>query len=249
VAGPARDYQQPGIDALKGFVEGGGKALIMLDPPLKFAKNNVDENEGLVNLVAGWGVTADKDLVLDTSGVGQIFGMGPEVPLVTNYAAHAIVRTMKDEPSGFPIARSLTLKGGGKAMVEKLFETSENAFATTNLSSAEIKRGPNDQKGPFVLGAAGTYMGDKGSGRFIVTGSSSWVANFFLRFNGNRDLFLNMMNWMSSDEDLISIRPKEPEDRRLNMTRNQMAMVFYSSVIVIPLLIVAAGVGVWWQRR
>jgi len=92
-------------------------------------------------------------------------------------------------------------------------------------------------------------MGDKGAGRFIVTGSSSWVANFFLRFNGNRDLFLNMMNWMSSDEDLISIRPKEPEDRRLNMTRNQMSMVFYSSVLVIPLLIVAAGVGVWWQRR
>jgi hypothetical protein len=26
-------------------------------------------------------------------------------------------------------------------------------------------------------------------------------------------------------------------------------MVFYSSVIVIPLLIVVAGVGVWWQRR
>jgi ABC-type uncharacterized transport system involved in gliding motility auxiliary subunit len=75
------------------------------------------------------------------------------------------------------------------------------------------------------------------------------VANFFLRFNGNRDLFLNMMNWLSSDEDLISIRPKEPEDRRINMTRNQMAMVFYSSVIVIPLLIVGAGVGVWWRRR
>ena len=99
-------------------------------------------------------------------------------------------------------------------MVEKLFETSENAFATTNLSSAEIKRGPNDQKGPFVLGAAGTYMGEKGAGRFIVTGSSSWVANFFLRFNGNRDLFLNMMNWMSFGRD-PSIRPKkEPEDRR-----------------------------------
>ena len=50
----------------------------MLDPPLKFAKNNVDENAGLVNMLAGWGVTADKDLVLDTSGVGQLFGMGPE---------------------------------------------------------------------------------------------------------------------------------------------------------------------------
>jgi ABC-type uncharacterized transport system involved in gliding motility auxiliary subunit len=247
--GPARDYLQPEIDALKNFVEGGGKALIMLDPPLKFAKNNTDENAGLVNLLASWGVTADKDLVLDTSGVGQLFGMGPEVPLVTNYAAHAIVRTMKDVPSGFPIARSLEVKKGEKTMVEKLFETSENSFATTNLASAEIKRGAGDKMGPFILGAAGTYTGDKGAGRFIVTGSSSWVANFFLRFNGNRDLFLNMMNWMSSDEDLISIRPKEPEDRRITLTRNQMGMVFYSSVIVIPLLIVLAGVGVWWRRR
>src|SRR5690242_6011142 len=219
VPGPARDYLQPEIDALKGFVEGGGKAIFMLDPPLKFAKNNVDENAGLVGMLEGWGVTEDKDLVLDTSGVGQLFGMGPEVPLVTNYAAHAIVRTMKDVPSGFPIARSLTLKSAPKTMVEKLFETSENSFATTNLTSAEIKRGPNDQKGPFVLGAAGTYMGDKGSGRFIVTGSSSWVANFFLRFNGNRDLFLNMMNWLSSDEDLISIRSEEPGVHRVNKYR------------------------------
>ncbi len=59
-----------------------------------------------------------------------------------------------------------------------------------------------------------------------------------------------MMNWLSSDEDLISIRPKEPEDRRLNMNTRQMSMVFYDSVVVIPLLlIVVAGVGVWWKRR
>ena len=48
----------------------------------------------------------------------------------------------------------------------------------------------------------------------MVVGSSNWATNNILRFNGNRDLFLNMMNWLSSDEDLISIRPKDPEDRR-----------------------------------
>ena len=58
-----------------------------------------------------------------------------------------------------------------------------------------------------------------------------------------------MMNWLSSDEDLISIRPKEPEDRRLNMNARQMNLVFYESVLCIPLLIVVAGVGVWWQQE
>ncbi|HLX46349.1 MAG TPA: hypothetical protein VKR43_23040, partial [Bryobacteraceae bacterium] len=232
-------------------VENGGRALFMLDPPLKFAKQEIDDNQALLNVLAGWGVTVDKDLVLDTSGVGQLFGLGPEFPLVTNYESHAIVREMKDTPSGFPIARSLEVGKGDKTTVEKLFSTTDNSFATTNLASPEIKEGKDDKKGPLVLGAAGTYTTGKetGNGRFVVVGSSRWVSNNFLRFNGNRDLVLNMMNWLSSDEDLISIRPKEPEDRRLNMTARQMSMLFYETVLFLPLLVVVAGVGVWWRRR
>jgi len=251
VAGPRRDYIQPEVDALKKYIETGGRGLFMLDPPLKFAKDETDDNQALVNVLAGWGVTVDPDLVLDTSGVGQIFGMGPEVPLVASYEPHAIVREMKDMPTGFPLARSLDIKTGDKTAVEKLFSTPENSFATTNLKSSDIRQTPNDKKGPFVLGAAGTINGAGATenGRFVVVGSSTWVANFFLRFNGNRDLVMNMLNWLSSDEDLISIRPKEPADRRLNLTRVQMNMVFYASVVMIPLFVVIAGVGVWWRRR
>ena len=251
VAGPTHDYIQPEIDALKTYVESGGSALFMLDPPLKMAKQEVDENQPLNTLLAGWGVTVDSDLALDTSGVGQLFGMGPEVPLVTSYESHAIVREMKDVPTGFPLARSLDVKNGDKTTVEKLFSTSDNSFATKNLGSPEIRETASDKKGPLLLGAAGTYTSGKeaGNGRFVVVGSSSWVANFFLRFNGNRDLVMNMLNWLTSDEDLISIRPKEPEDRRISMTQRQMNMVFYSSVVMIPLLVVIAGVGVWWRRR
>jgi ABC-type uncharacterized transport system involved in gliding motility auxiliary subunit len=251
IGGPSRDYLQPEVDAIKNFVESGGRAIIMVDPPLKFAKENIDENAALTGVLAGWGVTPDKDLVLDTSGVGQLYGLGPEIALVSNYASHPIVREMKRLSAGFPVTRSLEIKNGDKATAEKLFETSDDAFATSNLASAEIKQSSSDKKGPFALAAAGTYKGGgaNGAGRFVVTGSSSWVANAYLRIGGNRDLFLNMMNWLSADEDLISIRPKEPEDRRLNMNRNQMALVFYSSVLGIPLLILVAGVSVWWKRR
>jgi ABC-type uncharacterized transport system involved in gliding motility auxiliary subunit len=251
VGGPSRDYLQPEVDAIKNFIEAGGRGIFMLDPPLKFAKQNIDDSAALAGVLAGWGVTLDKDLALDTSGVGQLYGLGPEIALVSNYSTHPIVREMKRLSAGFPIARSLEIKNGDKTTVEKLFETSDDSFATMNLASAEIKQSASDKKGPLILGAAGSYKtgAEGGAGRFVVVGSSSWVANSYLRIAGNRDLFLNMMNWLSADEDLISIRPKEPEDRRLNMNRNQMAMVFYSSVLAIPLLILAAGVSVWWKRR
>ena len=251
VAGPRFDYVAPVIEAIKKYVEGGGRALFMIDPALKFGKEDTAENAELLKVLAGWGVTLNKDLVLDTSGIGQLFGLGPEIPLVTTYESHAIVREMKEVATAFPLVRSVETKAGDKTTVDKLFSSSGNSFATTNLSSPQIRIDEKkDKKGPLVLGAAGEYnTGSTNKGRFVVVGSSGWASNGILRFNGNRDLFLNMMNWLSSDEDLISIRPKEPEDRRLSLNRQQMSSVFYSTVIFLPLAVIGAGISVWWRRR
>ena len=248
VSGPKYEYQQPAVDAIQAYVNNGGRALLMLDPPLKMGKEEMQENPGLDKMLDTWGVTMNKDLALDTSGVGQIFGLSEVIPLVTTYETHPIVRDLKEVATAFPLARTLDVKSGSTA--EKLFSTSENSYATKNLGSAEIRIDPKkDKKGPLTLGAAGTVKSGAKEGRFVAVGSSNWVANNILRFNGNRDLFLNMMNWLSSDEDLISIRPKEPEDRRLMLSRRQMSMIFSSSVIGLPLIVVVAGLMVWWKRR
>jgi len=249
VGGPKRNYLQPAVDAIKTYVENGGRALIMLEPPLKF-KTEIDDNDGLVAVLDSWGVKMHKDLVLDLSGVGQLFGLGPELPIVTKYDDHAIVREMKDLPTGFPLVRSLEVAKGDKTTVSPLFSTTEDAVATEDLKNPQVNV-KSAKPGARVLAAAGIYNTGKenGNGRFVVVGTSRWIGNGFLTFNGNRDLYMNMLNWLSSDEDLISIRPKDPEDRRLNMNPRQATMLFYGSVVVIPLAIIIAGVGVWWKRR
>jgi ABC-type uncharacterized transport system involved in gliding motility auxiliary subunit len=248
VAGPKYEYLQPSVDAIQTYVTSGGRLLVMLDPPLKIGKEEMQDNAALEKLLDSWGVTMEKDLAIDASGVGQIFGLSEVVPLVTSYESHAIVRELKATATAFPLARTLEVKAGGTA--EKLFSTSDNSYATTNLGSAEIRIDPKkDKKGPLALGAAGSVKSGAKEGRFVAVGSSNFAANNILRFNGNRDLFLNMMNWLSSDEDLISIRPKEPEDRRLSLSQRQMSSIFYSSVIGLPLIVVAAGLSMWWKRR
>jgi len=254
VAGPKYDYTQPEVDAIKAYVESGGRALFLIDPPLKLGREDYSGSPALSAVIQTWGVTLDKDLALDTSGVGQIFGLGPEVPLVTSYESQPIVRDLKETATAFPLARTMDVKSPDKGTAEKLFSTGANSYATTRINSAEIRIDPKtDKKGPLTLGAAGTYNnpgGDRSKeGRFVVVGSSNWLTNNILRFNGNRDLFLNMMNWLSSDEDLISIRPKEAEDRRLNISGRQMSVLFYSSMVFLPLIVVLSGFAVWARRR
>jgi ABC-type uncharacterized transport system involved in gliding motility auxiliary subunit len=252
VGGPQKDYQQSSVDAIKKYIENGGRALFLLDPPLKTGRTQIADNEALVNLLQSWGVTVDKDLILDLNPVGQLAGLGPQVALVTTYAPHDIVNEMKGTATGFPLSRSLTIKNTDKTDVQKLFDTSETSLATTTLNSPAVNpNDPKNKKGPMTLAAAGTYTTGKenSQGRFVVVGGSDWAANSFLAFNGNGDLAMNTMNWLSSDEDLISIRPKEQENRTITMTQTQLSRVRLSSQFLLPGAIFVLGMAVWWRRR
>jgi len=252
VGGPTRDYQQPEVDAIKKYVEDGGRALLMLDPPLKIGRSEIADNDALTNLLQSWGITLDKNLILDLNPIGQLAGLGPQVALVTSYETQPIVSGMKGTATGFPLSRSIEIKNGDKTSLQKLFDSSSTSLATSNLSSPEVDANdPKNKKGPLTIAAAGTYNTGKqdSQGRFVVVGSSSWAANSFIKFNGNSDLALNTIDWLASDEDLISIRPKQEEDRRVTMTSAQLSWVRLTSQFLLPLVVVFAGFSVWWRRR
>jgi len=254
VAGPRFDYLPPAVEAIKKYFTDGGKVLIALDPPLAAGKEGTSNNEPLQKLLEEWGVTMQKNLVLDLSGIGQALGISAAVALVTNYEGHMIVRDLKEVATGFPLARSLDVKAVTNMTPEKLFGTGANSLATENLSSPEIRPNPEkDKKGPFTLAAAGSMNSgnpdDKKKPRFVAVGNSGFLSNSFLGFQGNGDLTMNMFNWLSADEDLISIRPKDPQDRRLNITGRQMSMILYSSVVFLPLIAAGLGLMVYMKRR
>ena len=251
VGGPQLAYPQPIVDAIKKYVEGGGHALFLLDNVLKIGRGEpTAENTELAAMLTGWGVTPNKDLVLDLSGVGNMFGAGPEIPIILQYDPHAITRPLARVPTAFPVPRSLEIKSGGKSTVEKLFGTGEDSIAVSDVAASGAIDPKKGKKGPFTLAAAGTVQGTP-SGRFVVVGTSQWAENRAMgsRTLGNRDLFMNIINWLSADEDLISIRPKSTEDRPLTLTSQRMSLVFWLSVVIFPLGVVMFGMVTWWKRR
>ncbi len=251
VGGPQLDYPAPTVAALKAFEEGGGRELIMLDSVMHIGKDEPPaENAELTKLLEDWGVTVNKDLVLDLSGMGGILGLPPEVPMVMTYESHPITQPLTRQPTAFPLARSLTTKSGGSNSVSKLLGTTEDSVAVTSIGAGGAIDPKKGTKGPLTLAAAGTFTGAT-PGRFVVVGTSLWSQNSLLgsRSLANRDLLANMVNWLASDEDLISIRPKMPEDRPLNISANSLRSVFWLSFVIFPLGVVAIGMATWWKRR
>lgn len=278
IPGPGTAYFDPEIEAIRSYIESGGRALFMLRPSFPDARGRREEaNPKLVELLATWGVESANNIVIDESPIGQLFGGGPFTPLVSSYKFHPIVEPMENSGTLFPRARMV-----GEAdetpdgwSINELFESSESSFATDTLTieGSGVTLGPASSQtdGPISLAVAGTYDvpeagGDSATeaatdeiaaeeeeeepeGRIVVVGSFGFATNYGLSLGGNQDLLLNMMNWLSSDEDLISIRPKDPDSTPVEMTSAEMRRIFFSSMLLLPLIIVITGVWTWWGRR
>ena len=85
--------------------------------------------------------------------------------------------------------------------------------------------------------------------RVAVFGDSDFAANGAVGIQGNSDLALNALNWLAEQDNLIAIRPREPEDRRITLTADQQARINWLTLLMIPGAIIGAGVYTWWIRR
>jgi gliding motility-associatede transport system auxiliary component len=247
IAGPQKEFLDSEIEAIKTYMREGGRVFFLLTP---FTP------EKLVKMLAEYGVDASNTLVVDVSGIGRLFGTDELMPLALQYENHPITKDLANTATLFPFANAVQSASGAMpgADFQLIAKTSAQSWATKDVHSKEVSfHEGKDIKGPLALAGAGTFH-DPGAPmaietRYVVSGSADLISNAILGFNGNRDLFMNMMNWLSSDEDLIAVRPKDPEERPVDLTPTQINMIWYLSIVVVPLAVVLGGLGVWWRRR
>jgi len=132
VAGPKVDFLQPEIDAVRRYLDKGGKVMLMLDPP---DKADAPPLSNLVALAHDWAVDLGSNLVVDVSGVGRLLGTDETVPVAASYPSHPIVEKF-DLLTAFPLARSATPVSGGVSgrFAQGFVETSPRSWAETDAA-------------------------------------------------------------------------------------------------------------------
>jgi ABC-type uncharacterized transport system involved in gliding motility auxiliary subunit len=244
MAGPKTEPFPNEMDAIDAYLNKGGSAYIMLDP---------SPSPAISDFMKKWSIEVGNNIVLDASGLGRLFGAGPEIPLVTRYSDHKITSGMKGVMTFFPLVRSVTpaMNPPAGLRVETLFSSSERSWGETNMKSGEAKFDEGvDLKGPVSLAVVATKdLGNNKKGRLVVFGDSDFASNSTFGLQGNGNLFLNTVSWLAQDESFISIRPKNPDDRRLTMTEAQRRLVQYVMLLLLPVGVLIIGGSVWAKRR
>lgn len=271
IAGPKKDLLEPEQRAIADYLNRGGKALFLLDPDYP------EKAADLSSLLSEWNVRLGKNVVVDVSGVGRMFNMGPLAPAVGQYIAHAITKDF-NTASFFPLVRSVEPgdSGGDTLQIQSIAQTSDRSWADVNPPSTKDEKetfqfDQTDVRGPISIAVAITAV-PKGlprkdpsmltpqelalepekhevKTRLVVIGNSVFATNTFFGLAGNGDFLMNCLNWLAEEEDLIAIRPKSSDVRIAQISLSQMKTIFYLTVIVFPAAILLAGGIVWWKRR
>ena len=254
VAGPKTDFFPPEIDALKKYLDKAGKLLLEIDPP---EKPDAPPLTNLIALAHDWGIDVGNNVVVDASGMGRLIGTDASVPVAANYPPHPITRALQRSSRRFRW-RAIGHAGDRRrqrphrAAVRR--DRARRSWAETDIKGlltsrqGGARRGQRRQEGPDHdrrggvarrcdrrrRRQAGATDAPKPETRVVVDRRLGLRRQRRPRHPGQPRPVHEHVGWLSQQENLISIRPKEADDRRITLTATQQANIIWLSLLVIP---------------
>ena len=261
IAGPQKAFFPAEVKQIREYLGNGGRAIVALD--LNLGKGPGGATAGgdyapeILAILADWNIKVGNAMIVDP--LSKMMGVDAAVPLLTTYnKENAITRDFQAQ-CFFPFARPVEAAGNAATGITPVWlaKTTPKSWAVTDmkaLASGQVQFNEgHDRAGPLTAAIAvdGKLKDSKASRntRLVVFGTSHFASNNYSRFGGNLDLFLNSASWIMEDESLISIRAKENEAGKVELSQKQGTVIFLVTVVVIPLLIAVAGIVIWVLRK
>ncbi len=248
--GPTSPMLDQEVSLIKAYQAKGGSLLVAEDPtPLtKFSSDTPDPLADY--LKSDWGISFDNDVVIDLSS------QSPLNAIAASYSSTAPITQHTTTVTIMPEARSLQLSKTPPESVSltPLILTAQNSWGETDLASLQ-KNPPqiafdqnSDIAGPLTLAASGEDAATKA--RVVVFGNSAFATDRGFDAYANGDIFVNSVDWAVQEGNLINLTPHTPIARTFNPpSQVEFIAILLGGVIVIPGLIVAAGISNWLARR
>lgn len=245
IASPQVDVSAVEAQKIKAYIEGGGNLLWLLD--------DVDLN-GLEDIAQYLGLELTPGVVLDMSS--SQYGADPKVSFASAYAEHPITKNFMLRTL-FPEARKVGANDSYELgwQVTKLIDVAPNGWLETGKTDGKLSfDDKTDIAGPINIAVALERKYGKKGQRMVVVGNANFLSNTFISNGGNLDLGINIVNWLAGDDRLITIQPKPLKDVNVIIpsdpwNRFVAILVFFGFRLVLPILLLVAGIAIWWKRR
>lgn len=264
IAGPTEPIGQKEMTAIMAYADQKGKLLVALEPT----------GPDLSELLEAHGIRPLTGTVIDPQ---RAWYGAAQMPLVTEFGKHKVTENISGMAIALPTTRALEIldseqpeepqyPGAPPPPTKKgvaLLETSPDAWLET-ATSGQVSQDPGELRGPLVMAAAVDEGGpqqtqygmppqddDQNGLRMVVLGDSDMMTDEIANIGLKANIYftLNAINWLTENDKLITIPPKDEMPRYMTMSAGQLKLVWAISVVIIPLLMLLAGAVVWWRRR
>ncbi|HUW59593.1 MAG TPA: GldG family protein [Candidatus Bathyarchaeia archaeon] len=271
IGGAQSDLHPEEIRALDEYLDRGGRLLVLLDPWRKVASMAATEQlvpwlSRRLGIVAGadMAVSPETKWNIEMSADGSPFGERPnESAFLGCYNAGHRITKNTDQKLVFSVARTV---GAAEKLPEnvvatELIRTTPNFYAESDIemlfTAGKAVKTPVEREGPLPLAVAATVktdfaLNDSGQtrdARVVVVGNSAFASNGQIRLPGNLNFMLNVIAWLTENEDLIAIRPTGKEDPAIILSEGDQRTVVYVAVLGTVQAVIAAGLIAYALRR
>jgi ABC-type uncharacterized transport system involved in gliding motility auxiliary subunit len=250
VAGPRTGFTFPETDALKSYLAGGGRAILLLDTEFAPGPGNRMVDLGLGPVLDAYGIRIGDDIVVDPRNALPL--MGPETVVARSFRSHPVTKLLEGLPVVFPVARSVSAveKPPEGVTTQVLVETSQEGWGETNLADLETKveKDEKDVAGPVPLAVA-AEAGKERKTRLVVVGDADFASTSGIANAANLYLVTSAVNWVLERESLISIPPKSTDQVAVTLSRSDIARITLFVLLILPAAAIGLGIAVWFKRR
>ncbi|RLA10209.1 MAG: hypothetical protein DRQ60_00115 [Gammaproteobacteria bacterium] len=240
------------IARLLAFIQDGGRLLWLGDP---------GDLQGLKPLAIQLGVRFLPGTLVDPAGMQAAGSAAFTLATADAYRPHPITQQFQFT-TVFPLATGLS-QNDNRWQATPLAIVGEQGWLEQGelVEPVEFDK-QHDLLGPVTLALALTREQQKNREnnsennpgdqqkpqRVVIVGDGDFVANAYLGNGGNRQLGLNIINWLAGDDQLINLQPIVAADTRLDLSPTHALIVGLGFLLVLPALLALTGGIIWWRR-